>query len=418
MHTEIATPATRRVRVAYLMSRFPKLTETFVLYELLAVERTGIEVLLYPLQRERTRTMHPEARELLPRVRGNRVLDFSIAAAASRALWRSPRRTLSTLFELLRGNWGSARYLAGALIFFPKALWFAEQMRRDRVDHIHAHFAHHPAAIALAIHRLTGISFSFTAHGSDLHRDRHMLREKVVASVFAATISDFNRRVMLDECGPELADRITVLRCGIDTGFFRPASEARPEAGPLRLVCTGTLHEVKGQLQLLEACALLQERGVDFVCELIGDGPDRAALERRSAELGLGGRVRFLGARLREEVAQILRRADVAVAPSVPSRDGRREGLPVALMEAAASGLPLVASRLSGIPELVQDGATGILVEPGDVSALAFALERLAKDSDIRLKLGRTARERALRDFDLAKNARTLAARFVEVAAR
>jgi glycosyltransferase involved in cell wall biosynthesis len=400
------------------MSRFPKLTETFVLFEIVAVERAGVDVLLYPLQRERTTTMHPEARALLPRVRGKHFFDRAIAAATLRALWRRPRKTLAAFGELLRGTWGSARYFGGVLAFFPKALWFAEQMRRDGIEHIHAHFAHHPAAIALAIHRLTGIPFSFTAHGSDLHRDKRMLGQKVAASAFALTVSDFNLEVMRAACGEALADRMAVLRCGADTAYFRPAAPVARDRGALRLVCVGTLHEVKGQIHLIEACALLRERGIDFVCELVGDGPDRSALERRCAELGLAERVRFLGPRLRGEVAELLRRADVAVAPSVPSRDGRREGLPVALMEAAASGLPLVASRLSGIPELVEDGVTGLLVPPGDAAAIAFAIERLAKDAETRQRLGLAARERVLRDFDQDRNARAIAARFAAAIAR
>ncbi len=418
MDAETRQPGARRLRVAYLMSRFPKLTETFVLFELLAVEQTGVEVLLYPLQRERTETMHPEARVLLARVRGNRIFDARIAVAALRSLWRRPRLTLATLFELVRANWGSARYLGGALAFFPKALWFAEEMRRDGVDHVHAHFASHPAAVAFAIRRLTGIPFSFTGHGSDLHRDQHMLREKVEASAFAAAISEFNRALMLGVCGAEFAERIRVIRCGVDTQVFRPAPAAQVEPSPIALVCTGTLHEVKGQAPLIDACALLRERGIDFVCQLVGDGPDRRALEQRAASLGIADRVRFLGTRTRAEVAEILRQAQIGVAPSVPSRDGRREGLPVALMEAAASGLPLVASRLSGIPELVEDGVTGILVEPGDVFGLADAIERLAKDREHREQLGRAARERVLRDFDQHANARELARRFAQAAGR
>jgi glycosyltransferase involved in cell wall biosynthesis len=181
----------------------------------------------------------------------------------------------------------------------------------------------------------------------------------------------------------------------------------------MRILCTGTLHEVKGQTHLVEACRLLAERGVPFRCELLGDGPDRSALERQIASAGLTGSVELLGRCTREGVAKRLREVDVFVGPSVPSRDGRREGIPVALMEAAASGLPVVASDLSGIPEAITDGEHGYLIPPGDSVGLADALERLAADRELCLRMGRAGRERMLREFDLYENARILAQRFI-----
>jgi glycosyltransferase involved in cell wall biosynthesis len=399
--------------VAYVVSRFPKLSETFVLYEILAVEAQGVPVDLYPLQRERCRTMHPEARRLVERAHFAPLLSFAILRSHARYLRRAPRAYLSALFDLLRANFGSARYLAGALAFFPKAVHFARQMAASGVAHVHAHFASHPAAVAFVIQRLEGIPYSFTAHGSDLHRDRHMLREKVAEARFVVPISEFNRRVILDECGEEQAEKLAVVHCGIDPEVFRPAEAPRDEGDAvLRLVCVGTLHAVKGQGFLLEACRRLSERGIAFRCELIGDGPDRRQLERRARALGIEGSVRLLGPLPRERVAARLREADVAVVPSVPTRDGRREGIPVALLEAAASGRPVVASRLTGIPEAIEDGVHGILVPPGDVEALADALATLARDPALRRRLGAAGRARMLRDFDLVRNARALCARF------
>jgi glycosyltransferase involved in cell wall biosynthesis len=398
-----------------VVSRFPKLSETFVLYEILAVEAQGIAVELFPLQRERARTLHAEAHRLVERARFAPLLSLAILRSQAHYLRRAPRAYFSALRDLVRCNLGSARYLAGALAFFPKAVHFARQMAASGVAHVHAHFASHPAAVAFVIHRLEGIPFSFTAHGSDLHRDRHMLREKVAEARFVVPISEFNRRVILDECGEEQAAKLEVIHCGIDPEVFRPALEPPAAApGAIRLVCVGTLHAVKGQVFLLEACRRLFERGIAFRCDLVGDGPDRRRLARRARALGIAGSVRFLGAQTREEVAARLREADVAVVPSVPTRDGRREGIPVALLEAAASGRAVVASRLSGIPEAIEDGVDGILVPAGDAEALATALAELAGDPELRRRLGAAARARMLRDFDLARNARALAARFRE----
>jgi len=403
------------VKVAYLMSRFPKLTETFVLYEILAVRRQGVDAVVYPLIRERTRVMHPEARRIVEEARFEPLISWRLLRAHAHYLCRSPARYLGALARLLRSNLGSRRYFLGALGLFPKAVRFAQMMEDEGVTHVHAHFASHPAAAAFVIRRLTGIPFSFTAHGSDLHRDRHMLREKVAEADFVVPISQFNRDIILAECGSVHAEKTIVIHCGIDPEFFHPPrhEDAPHASGRMRILCTGTLHEVKGQTYLVEACRRLAERGVQFHCELLGDGPDRNALERQIADAGLTGSVELLGRCTREGVAKRLREVDVFVAPSVPSRDGRREGIPVALMEAAASGLPVVASDLSGIPEAITDGEHGYLIAPGDAPGLADALERLAADRELRERLGRAGRERMLVEFDLYENARVLAQRFV-----
>lgn len=402
-----------RLKVAYVVSRFPKLTETFVLYEVLAMERENVDVEVYPLFRHRSALMHPEAADALERTHYEPLLSLRIARAHAHFLRRRPGAYLAALWCLLRATFGSPRYLAGALAIFPKAVLLARRMQERGVRHVHAHFASHPAAAAFVIRRLVGIPFSFTAHGSDLHRDRHMLREKVAEAAFVVCISRYNREVVLAECGFEFADRSVVIHCGVDTELFQPARcDAAAGVRPLSLVCTGTLHEVKGQTHLIEACRRLRARGVAFELELIGGGPDRARLEQQVAAARLERWIRFAGEQTRKEVASRLRQADVYVAPSVPSRDGRREGIPVALMEAAASGKPVVASALSGIPEAIQDGVEGYLVPPGDPAALADAIERLAGDSALRERLGRAARERMAREFDLRSNARLLAQRF------
>ena len=409
---QTASPATRAPRVAYMMSRFPKLTETFILYEMLAVQAQGVTVELYPLQREQTSVMHPEAAPLVARAHYQPLLSWAILRAQWHYLRRKPRAYLGALRDLLRANWGSARYFLGALAFFPKAVRFAQLMEASGIDHLHAHFASHPAAMAFAIHRLTGIPYSFTAHGSDLHRDRHMLCQKVAEAAFVVTIARFNQEIFVAECGESARAKVQVIHCGVDTEVFQPRQRSSDHPGPLQILCIGTLHEVKGQTYLIEACRLLRERGVDFVCRLVGDGPDEAALRAQVMGAGLADAVHFEGRKTRQEVIALLEAADVVVAPSVPSRDNRREGIPVVLMEAMGAGVPVIASDLSGIPELVEHEVNGLLVPPGDAAAIAAALERLANDSALRARLGQGGREKVLREFDLATNAARLAEQF------
>jgi glycosyltransferase involved in cell wall biosynthesis len=402
-------------RVAYVMSRFPKLTETFVLDEILELERRGVAVEVFPLWRERADVIHAEARPVVDRAHFTPTLDFAILRDNLRCFLASPGLYLGTLSTLVGANWRSARFLVAALVIFPKACHFALRMRALGVQHVHAHFASHPAAAAFIVGRLAGVPWSFTAHGSDLHREQSMLAEKVAEARFVVAISEFNRRFILERVGERFADRVCVIHCGVDPKRFSPrraSSEAASQR--LEIACIGTLHAVKGQRFLLEACAVLSQRGIEWRCHLIGDGPDRRALEARCVELGLQERVVFHGRCERERVRALLAEMDAVVAPSVPTWDGRREGIPVVLMEAAASGLPLVASRLSGIPELVEDDASGLLVEPADVQGLTEALARLSAEPATRARLGASARQRLEESFCLERNVGRLCERIFE----
>jgi colanic acid/amylovoran biosynthesis glycosyltransferase len=406
-HTHTAT----RPKVAYIMSRFPKLTETFVLYEMLALEQQGVQVALYPILRERTTVMHPEAAAMVERAHFQPFLSWPILRAQIQFLRRKPRPYLGTLWALLRCNWGSLNFFVGALGIFPKTVYFAELMAAEGVQHVHAHFASHPAAAGFIIHRLVGIPYSFTAHGSDLHVDRHMLREKVSEAAFVVPISNYNKELIIEECGEQFRDKIVVIHCGVDTHVFQPVAH-KPSTGSFAILCTGTLHEVKGQTYLIEACRLLNERGVDFTCNFVGDGPDRAVLTEQIAKAGLSERMHLLGRRTREEIAELLRSADVVVAPSVPTSAGKREGIPVVLMEAMGSGVPVVASGISGIPELVEHRQSGLLTPPRDSQALANALECLYRDPVLRQQLGQAGRDKVVREFDLSTNVALLAQYF------
>lgn len=413
IETEAAREKNRGLRIAYIMSRFPKITETFILFEMREMERQGMRVDVYPLQRERATVVHPEAVPYVERAHFTPWLSPAMLVAHLWFLLYDTSVYLSTLWTLLSANWGSLRYWTGAVAFFPKAVYLARRMQAEGVQHVHAHFASHPAAVAFVIGRLTGIPFSFTAHGSDLHRDRHMLREKANAASVVITISEYNRRMILDECRFAYAHKVKIVHCGIDTTRYSPRHWPTPfesSGGPFQIICVGTLHEVKGQRFLLDACGKLKGRQINFVCHVIGDGPDRQALEKRAARLGLTEKVRFHGTRTAGEVTETLRTADVLVAPSVPTKCGRREGIPVVLMEALASGVPVISSNLSGIPELVTHEQTGLLAQPGDTLAIADGLQRLHGDARLRHSLGAAGRRKVETEFDLEKSVATLAA--------
>ncbi|MCG3154448.1 MAG: D-inositol-3-phosphate glycosyltransferase [bacterium] len=396
------------MKLAYMMSRFPKISETFILYEILEQERLGIPVEIYPLLREHQPVVHPEAAVLTRRAHFHPFLSAAIVQANLHFLRRQPGVYLRTLAEVLRGTWGSLNFFFGALGILPKAVRFAYAMKQQGVTHVHAHFANHPALAAMIIHRLTGIPFSFTAHGSDLHKDRRMLDQKVAAAAFAVTVSSFNKEVMIKTCGEAARRKIHVIPCGIDPAVFNPPA-AKSAEEKLRILCVASLEEVKGHRFLIEACRRLSAAGFDLVCDLVGEGPQRRVIEQQIAASGFADRIILHGSRTRGEVARMLQAAEVKVLASAPTKSGKREGVPVVLMEAMASGLPVVSSRLSGIPELVEHGRTGLLVAPGDVDGLVQALQQLHADPELRRRMGQAGREKVLAQYNLQRNTARLA---------
>jgi colanic acid/amylovoran biosynthesis glycosyltransferase len=400
MSTRLASPGTfRRLRLAQIVSRFPMVTETFVLYELEAMEKLGVTVELYSLLRERPKVVHPEAEKWVKRAHYLAFLSPKILRAHWHFIRHDPRRYFGTVAEILRGTWGCLRCFGAALAFFPKAVRFAYDMEKEAVQHVHAHFAYHAAVAALVVHRLTGIPFSFTARGSDVQSDGHMLREKTEAADFVISVSDFNKEIILRKCGGDVEKKIHVIHGGVDVNRLspRPKSEAKRL---LRILCVARFEEVKGHTHLVEACQVLKERSLPFECRLIGDGPLAPQIENQITRSGLSNEVLLLGPQPYDEVIKQFSRTDIVVLATAPTASGKREGIPNVLKEAMACGLPVVAAASGGIPELV-DESCGILVRPKDPAAIADALQRLYDQPALRRRMGIAGREKIVREFNL-----------------
>jgi glycosyltransferase involved in cell wall biosynthesis len=404
---EGSTAPSTQGAVAYVVSRFPQISETFILNEILELERSGVRVEVFSLLRDRTEVRHPEAEDLVRRCVYASSSPLALTAAQVHWLLRRPRAYLHAWWRALRGNAGSMKFLSRAPMAAASGALFALEAERRGVRHIHAHYATHTALAAYVAHLLTGLPYSFTAHAHDIYVDRSMLEEKLRGAQFVVAISEYNRRLLAGLYGEDAGGRVSVVHCGIDTAVFSP--RAQPEPGrALRILCVASLQDYKGHPYLIEACALLRDRDVPFRLTLVGDGEDRPAIERQIADLGLGDTVDVLGPQPRERVAELLAGADVAVLPSVVTPSGKQEGIPVVLMEALAMEVPVVATRISGVPELIEDGRTGLLVPERDSEALAGAIERVRSDPEGARAMAAAGREKVLAEFDLRRNAAEL----------
>ena len=401
------------LRLAYIVSRFPKTTETFVVRELNRVAANPeIDAQLYSLfaPERATMTIHRSAEPWLDQVRRPGVVES--VRALGRWTVRKPFTVLRTLVLLCIGFGHRPRKLIAALGAMLVACALAERMEEDRVDHIHAHFIGHPATAAWVIRRLTGIDYSATAHAYELFQDSEFLRRRVRDACFVITISRFNSDFLFRHCRG-ITPPISVVRAGVDLEHFRYRERTIPPEGPVRALAVGSLIGHKGHRVLLHALAGTDPALNRIQLSIVGDGEERPHLEESITSLDLEGRVRLLGSQSEGGVADLLEQADMFILPSLIAASGRMEGIPVVLMESLACGVPAVATRLSGIPELVEDGVTGTLAEQGNVESLRRAILKVLANPEAARRMVAAGRARVEQEFDVAMSAELLAERFL-----
>ncbi|HEX2835397.1 MAG TPA: glycosyltransferase [Thermoanaerobaculia bacterium] len=387
--------------IAVLMSRFPSVTETFILREMIELERQSQPVRLVPMLRENPPVLHDAARAWTERALYTPYLNARIAGANLRALLRRPARYLALLAKLVAGTLLRPGTFLRTLAVFPKSVFLAEQLEREGIRHVHAHFATHPTTMALILSQLAPITFSFTVHAHDIQLDRSLLQWKVREARFIRSISAFNRR-FLEELYPEARGKIEVIHVGIEPEVYEEHARRVAIASTTpRLLCVAAHKPYKGLPVLVEACRILRDQGVAFHCEVVGHGPMHDELAAMIRERHLDGVFELVGPRGQDEVAKMMSAAALFVLPSIIAADGQMEGIPVALMEAMASGRAVVSTTIAGIPELVEHGVSGLLVPPGDAAALAGALRELIEDPQRARQMGRRGQEKVRTDFSL-----------------
>jgi glycosyltransferase involved in cell wall biosynthesis len=279
----------------------------------------------------------------------------------------------------------------------------AEGARREKVHHVHAEFAGHPATIAWLMHRFGGPAYSVSCRAHDIFRTQSLLDRKLGEAQAVRTVSGFGREFLRERVAGLEDKPIHVIHSSVDVGKLAPVETVPPY--PFRILFVGALEAKKGVQHLLAALAVADEALGEWECELAGDGPLRATLERQARTLGIAARVRFHGALDFEAVSAAYRRASVCVAPSVIGPGGRQEGIPNVMIEALAYARPAISTPISGIPELIKDGVSGLLVPPGDPAALAEALLRVRWEPDFARVLGLAGRKAVEEGFDLSRNA-------------
>lgn len=394
------------MRVIYFTSLFPCWSETFIVREIDELLRLGVDVRIVSLKHPVEKMVQSDAQAMLDRV--------VYPATGWRGFWRAaaeclrhPLREIGALATLARGLAGHPEALGKSVVVWWRTLGLLPELRRLGADHLHAHWATYPSTSAMWAARRLGVPYSFTAHAHDIFLEDHLLAEKMRTAAFGVTISEFNRRYLAERISPVALQCMRIVHCGVRPAAFAFSPDGRD---PRKVVAVGRLDEIKGFRHLVDACELLKTRGVDFDCRIIGDGPLRPELEARIQAAGLAGRVTLLGALKQEEVRAHLSSAAMFVLPSVVTSRGDRDGIPVALMEAMAVGLPVVTTRVSGIPELVEDGVSGLLADPGDAAGLARAMERLLRDPASAQPMVVAARRIVEREFDIASEADKLLA--------
>ena len=403
-------------KIAYIVSRFPHLPETFILREMITLENLGWQIELYPLIIQQQPVVHEEARPWLKRAHTVPWFSRDLLKANLGRLIRQPRRYLSLFGRIVRGNLRTPKFLARALLLFPRAVWMAERFLAEGIDHVHAHYATHPALVAWLVNQLTGITYSITVHAHDIFAEKPMLDTKLQNSVFVSAISEFNRKYLTDLFGPWVQNKTQIVRCGIDPALYGDGTRLIADGhSRLEIISIGSLQPYKGHIHLLYACLELRKRGIPFQCKIVGGGELRPMLEQAIREARLDETVELMGPRTQAEVSQLLREANCCVQPSIITPSGKMEGIPVALMEAMASGIPVVATAISGIPELVQNGDTGWLVPPGDPAALADALVQIYNDPAEAQRRAQAGRRWVLAEFELTSNAKKLSSLFAQL---
>ncbi len=392
--------------IAYLTGDYPKISHTFILREVENLRAQGLTVLTCSIRKpdigefkgSEELQAHGETFFVIAAARN----PLRLLASQGRWLFRAPGRWFSTLRLALKTRSPGAKALLWQLFYFAEAGVLADHLHKNGVRHLHNHFGNSSCSVAMLCSSLSGIPFSFTEHGPAIffEVDRWALGEKIARARFVVAISHFCRSQLMLFSAPQHWNKIAIVHCGVDLSSYGPVAGKSPGK---RIVFVGRLDPVKGAPLLIEAMVEVLRLHPDARLTMVGDGPARAHAEARATELGIQGAIHFAGFQTQGQVAAILAGSDLLVLPSFA------EGVPVVLMEALASRIPVIASRVAGVQELVEDGVMGYAVPPGDITALAQKIGEVLADPVAAQRMGEAGRIRVETEFNIAREGAWLA---------
>ncbi len=386
------------MRIAYLTGQYPRATDTFIQREVAALRDSGVHVQTFSVRKPAMdENVGPETKAerdstiyLLP------PSILNLIAVGARLKFGSPGRYFRALKLALSIRQPGIKGFFYTLFYFMEAGLIADRMKRDKLTHLHNHFGDSSCTVAMLAAELGGFTFSFSLHGPGIFFEPYHWRldEKLKRALFVSNISHFCRSQAMIFCPPEKWDRLHIIHCGVDPALFKPVEHTGKGT---RLLTVGRMASVKGMPVLLDAIKQLHIEHPDLTLTVVGDGPERKAFEQHAETLGISSAVNFVGYQSQAQVRERLSETDVFVLPSFA------EGVPVVLMEAMAAGVPPVTTRIAGVAELIDNGASGLLVPPGDGASLAEAISSLLNDPDKRSAFGRVGREKVSNEFNIAK---------------
>ncbi len=397
------------MRVGYVVKRYPRYSETFIVTEILAQEAAGLQVEIFAL----LPPIDTHFQDMLAQVKAPVHYLLPEIPKASE-LWAGICKTAA----LYPRVWEELSVAAGEEARdVHQAMLLSQNIAARGITHLHAHFASSPTTVAMLASRFTGVPYTFTAHAKDIFHEsvqQRDLERKMSGAAAVVTVSNYNRDFLKQTYGVA-AERVQRIYNGLDLERLRFNS---PAERPPVIIGVGRVVEKKGFASLIEACAILKEHGRRFECEIVGDGEQELHLRQMISDLHLNEQVRLIGSRPQAQVFKIIQSGAVFAAPCIIGKDSNRDGLPTVLLEAMALGTPCISTDLTGIPEVIRDGQTGLIVPQHDAHALAAGLEKLLADGALRVRLAAAARRLIDAHFDTHRNTETLRNIFINSARR
>jgi glycosyltransferase involved in cell wall biosynthesis len=394
------------MKIAYITAQAPYgQGETFIIGEMLAIKEAKVDLLIIPRSPTK-KVFHKEAKNLLPNTIWLPLINLKIVYIFLISLFAKPR-LWKILLSVVRNSW-NLKILVKNLIVIPKGVFIANLLREKSVNHIHAHWGSTTATMAWIVSKLTGIPWSFTLHRWDI-KESNMLRKKIKSAKFSRCISENGKNELLEIIGTDFKNKIKVIHMGVKI-TINVDKVNNDEKKYFKIITPANLLAVKGHKYLIEACSILVKEGMkNFECIFYGKGLMRSELKGLIKKKLLNNYIKMLEMIPHEKLMGIYKskKVDILILPSVNTKNGEHEGIPVALMEAMAYSIPVISTNTGGIPELLSDKA-GVIVEERSSQQLAVAIKKFIKNKNFREKIGRQGYERVCKEFNTQKNTKKL----------